>query len=422
MWVMPFILLLVLHLVFKERSSRRFERVREENVQLKAQLVAEKVVSQNYRQQLEGLDERLTNQFKTASLELFKENAKAFVQLSEEGMKHYNAETKDALSQQRVVLEKMMEPLKIHLEQFTTRVEQLELGRQKTDVAFKEQLQQLNQIQLNLENKTDLLTRAFCNPNQRGRWGELQLRRIVEMSGLIEHVDFDVQVPIFEGILRPDMVIHLPNDRCVIVDSKTPQLEDYLSAVQSQQPEETQKKVLRNCCQRIRDLVAKLSAKHYGAHLDHAIDFVVLFFPGEWIFSHALQVDSNLIEYGCQNNVIFATPTTLIALLKSIHYGWRQNKMVEEMRDLERVGSELYERMLTFNSYLSDLRRNLSRTVDSYNQVVGSLESRMMPAARKFSTFSKKNVSLLRPEPLEVSLKMPRNNTTMPGQEHLELH
>ncbi len=385
--------------------AHKYEQEHEMLIRLQAELAAERMITQNYRQQLDGLEERLSNQFKTVSLELFKENAQAFVQLAEQGVKQYNTEAKDALYNQRIILEKMMEPLKLNLAHFTEKVEQLERGRQESDITFKEQLQQLNQIQVKLENKTDLLTHAFYNPNQRGRWGELQLRRIVEIAGMLEYVDFEVQVSVQEGSFRPDMVIHLPNDRCVIVDAKTPQLEDYLLAVQQQQDVAVQQNVLKNCCLRIRELVSKLSAKSYGTHFENSVDFVVLFFPGEWIFSHALQADSELIEYACRCNVVFATPTTLIALLKSIHYGWRQNKMLEEVKVVERLGGELYERMVNFSIYFQDLRRSLGKSVESFNQLLGSLESRVLPAARKFYAFSKKNIELQFPTALEVGLK-----------------
>lgn len=383
----------------------KYDQEHETVIRLQAELAAERVITQNYRHQLEGLEERLSHQFKAVSLELFKENAQAFVQLAEQGVKQYNTEAKDALSNQRIILEKMMEPLKLNLERFTEKVEQLERGRQQTDITFKEQLQQLNQVQAKLEDKTDLLTHAFCNPNQRGRWGELQLRRIVEVAGMLEYIDFEVQVSVQEGAFRPDMVIHLPNDRCIIVDAKTPQLEDYLMAIQKQKAEEDCQKILKNACLRIRELVTKLSAKHYGARFEYSADFVVLFFPGEWIFSHALQADSELIEYACKHNVVFATPTTLIALLKAIHYGWRQNKMLEEVKAVERLGSELYERMVNFVDYFQDLRKNLGKTVESFNQVLGSLETRMLPAARKLNAFSKKNLELQFPEALEITLK-----------------
>ena len=390
----------------KLKKAKDYDSLQSENTQLKAQLATEKVISEHLKEQLTGLDEKLTQQFKTASLELFKENAQSFVQLAENSLQRQHLATQESFHHQQDILAKMMEPLQQNLKEFTHRIETLEVGRQKTDVAFKEQLQQLNQIQLKLENKTDLLTHAFCNPVQRGRWGELQLRRIVELSGLLDHVDFDVQVSTKEGSLRPDMIIHLPNDRCVIVDAKTPQLEDYLSAVKENKSEEEQKQILKNCCQRIRDLVTKLSAKDYCRYFP-TVDFVVLFFPGDWIFSHALQVDPHLVEYGCLNNVVFATPTLLISLLKSIHYGWRPNKMIEEMKDVELLGSELYERMVTFSSHFSELRSGLLKTVESYNKMLSSLETRMLPTAKKLDTFSKKNIKINFPQALTPEIKTP---------------
>ena len=385
--------------------AKQFQVAHEENIQLKGQLEVQKVISENYQKQLDGLDERLTRQFKAASLELFQENAQNFVQLAENSLKHYREGEKESLENQRIVFEKTVLPLKENLERFTSKIEQLESGRQKNEISLKEQLQQLNQIQFKLENKTDLLTHVFYNPNQRGRWGEIQLKRIVEMADMLEYVDFDTQVTEQGSGIRPDMVIRLPNDRCVIIDAKTPQLENYFSAIQQQHSEEEQQRILKNCCLRIRDMVQKLSAKSYGIRFEHSVDFVVLFFPGEWIFSRAIQQDINLIEYGCKNNVIFATPTTLIALLKAIHYGWKQNKMIEEVKSIEVLGSELYERILTFNGYFQDLRKNLSKSVDSYNQLLSSFESRILPSARKLNTFSKKSTPIIEPLPLDIDLK-----------------
>ena len=376
---------------------KHYEILREENVRLHANLAAEKVTAENYRKQLEGLDGRLTECFKTASLELFKENAQNFVQLAENTIKHYSDSEEKARGNYKEVLEKMLQPLKERLTAFNDKVGLLEAGRQKNEVVFREQVQQLNQVQSKLENE---LTHVFYNPNRRGSWGEMQLRRIVELTGMLEYVDFDVQVSENKGKVRPDMVVRLPNERCIIIDAKTPQVknEENLS-------EADENALLKDYCENVRKIVKKLGEKEYERYFEKSADFVVLFFPGEWIFSRALQMDSGLIDYGCANDVIFATPTTLIALLKAINYGWRQNKILDEVKTIAALGNELYERLLTISSHFSTLREGLSNAVKSYNHLLGSFEARLLPSAKKLSSFSKKNLELDFPAALEVNLK-----------------
>lgn len=376
---------------------KHYEVLREENIRLHADLAAEKVTSENYRKQLEGLDERLTECFKTASLELFKENAQQFVQLAENTIKHYSDSEEKARGNHREVLEKMLQPLKERLVAFSDKVNLLEAGRQKNEIVFREQVQQLNQVQSKLESE---LAHVFYNPNRRGSWGEMQLRRIVELTGMLEYVDFDVQVSGNKGKVRPDMVVRLPNERCIIIDAKTPQVK-----TKENLSEADENAILKEYCENVRKIVKKLGEKEYESYFETSADFVVLFFPGEWIFSRALQMDSELIDYGCANDVIFATPTTLIALLKAINYGWRQNKILDEVKSIATLGNELYERLLTISDHFSTLRESLSNAIKSYNQLLGSFEARLLPSAKKLSSFAKKNVDLNFPASLEENLK-----------------
>ena len=193
-----------------------------------------------------------------------------------------------------------------------------------------------------------------------------------------------------------------------MVDAKTPQLNTKWegNGTKSEIDEEV---VLKTYCENVRKIVKKLGEKEYENHFSTSVDFVVLFFPGEWIFSRALQIDSDLIAYGCENNVVFATPTTLIALLKSISYGWRQNKMLDEVKSIATLGNELYERLVTLSNHFSSLRENLSCAVKSYNQLLGSFESRLLPAAKKLNAFSKKSTELNFPSMLDVNLKKEEN-------------
>jgi DNA recombination protein RmuC len=399
--------ILLAYIFWRERITKGvlYDQKNIDCIKLESIYEAEKILTQTYKQQLDSIQEHLPQQFKHVSLELFKENAQTFMHLAEEGMKKCAAEAKEALGGQRLLLEKTLDPIKEGLKDFSEKLDCFEHNRLQTHSSLKEHLENLNQMQLRLESKTELLSRALCNTNTRGRWGEMQLRRVVETAGMIEYVDFNVQQTIHNGLLRPDMLIHLPNQRTVIVDAKTPQWDNFLTAAQNTNNETDTDKELKNCCQRIRDLIAKLGTKSYDNFLDQSADFVVLFFPGEWIFSRALQMDASLIEYACHHNVVFATPTTLIALLKAVHYGWRQNKMLEDIKEIGTLGNELYERMLTFGNYFQDLRKNLSKTVESYNQLLGSLEARVLPAAKKLNAFAKKNVAFELPSPIEENIK-----------------
>lgn len=376
---------------------KRYDVIREENIRLHADLAAERVTVENYRKQLDGLAGHLTECFKVASLELFKENAQNFVQMAENTIKHYCDSEEKARCNNKEVIEKILQPLKENLTIFNDRVNLLESGHQKNEIFFREQVQQLSQVQSKLENE---LAHVFYNPNRRGEWGEMQLRRIVELTGMQEYVDFEVQVSENKGKVRPDMVVHLPNERCIVIDAKTPQLKKKWD-----ETEVNENVILKDYCENIRKTVKKLGEKAYESYFEKSADFVVLFFPGEWIFSRALQIDSGLIEYGCENDVIFATPTTLIALLKSVSYGWRQNKILDEIKSVAALGNELYERLLTLSDHFSNLRENLSCAVKSYNNLLGSFETRLLPSAKKLSTFSKKNVELNFPTILEANLR-----------------
>lgn len=398
-----------------DQAQAEQARLRETQARLTATLESERQSHSEKIKELQAVREELKTTFQSLASRALDSNSQNFLKLAQSQFTNQEQRNKAELEQQKQAVQNLVKPIGDSLKQVDGRIAAMEQTRQQAYGELTQQVKGLMSAQETLRSEAGKLVKALRKPDVRGRWGEMQLRRVVEMAGMVDHCDYVEQTTVEDDDkkrLRPDMLVHLPGKKIVVVDAKAP-LSAYLDAVECEDEDERQL-AMNNHARQIREHIKQLSAKAYWNQFKESPEFVVLFLPGENFFSAALEFDPSLIEQGVENNVILATPTTLISVLRAVAYGWRQEQLAEGALEIAALGKELYARLGVMVNHVSTVGGALGRSVDAYNKAIGSIESRVLVSARKFTelgvTTDKMIADLSPVESVPRSLDVPELN------------
>lgn len=365
--------------------QQKISQLREKNTELSTRIELEQ---QNNSEKIDSLEKdrhQLSETFTALSSQALKHNNEEFLKLAQENLKQYQAQAVNELDKKEKSIEHLLNPIKESLSKTEQQFHNIEKERKESQGALHKHLESMAQTQATLQDETRKLVTALRRPEVRGQWGEMTLKRLAELAGMVEHCDFyeQEQVQTDEGALRPDMIVRMPDGREIVVDVKTP-LDAYISAIEAVDDTERQIQLTRHT-KNVKQRINELADKAYWKQFKNAPDFVVLFIPGDQFLSAALDQEPAILENALSRQVILATPTSFVALLRAVGYGWRQEQLAENAEHIKTVGEELYGRLQTFTDHLQKLGKSLDSGMKHYNSAVGSFDSRVLPSARKFN-------------------------------------
>jgi len=379
--VLPVVALLIGWLL----GRRRVHALEIELAQARAELGSQEAVAQEREQALELAAMRVRAGFDAAAAEALRGNSEVFLQMARQALAQQQQIAERQLTDREKAVETMLAPVREALQRTHEQIARIEKERAEAFGALRNSLESVALGQQALQRETRNLVTALRRPEVRGQWGEMTLRRLAELAGMVEHCDFVEQVHVAgeDGALRPDMIVNMPDGRQLVVDVKTP-LDAYLSAVEAQD-DAARDAALKRHAQAVTERVRALASKAYWSQFEHSPDFVVLFIPGDQFLAAAVAEVPSLLEDAVRQHVIIATPTSFVALLKAVAYGWRQNALAENAARIQELAEDLYKRLARFGDHMARVGRALGQSVDAYNSAVGSLERQVLPGARKFT-------------------------------------
>jgi DNA recombination protein RmuC len=395
-------------------SQNRIEEEQKLRAAAKADADAQRANLIEQRRLLDEAEVKLREAFRSLAGEALKDSSDQFMELAKARFDSLQKEAEGDLENRKQAIQSMVNPLETALKDLRTEVSRVESARQEAYGSLRSEVQLLATTNKELREETGSLVNSLKQPQVKGKWGELTLRRVVELAGMSPHCDFMEQqsVDTEEGRLRPDLIVHLPGGTQIVVDVKVP-LHAFFKAVSAQSDAEYREAMLQHAAL-VREHIKGLSGKEYWKQFEPTPEFVVLFVPGESFFSAALEQDRTLIEDAIEKRVVLASPTTLIALLRAVAYGWKQQLVAENAERIKDLGKELYDRVVTFAGHLTDIAKGLERANKAYNNAVASFDSRLIPSARKFREMGVGSADVPQADPIET---FPRPLLSTPGSD-----
>lgn len=356
-----------------------------ENARLTAEVDAERRAAQERAVAMEDARRQLSDSFAALAGDALRHNSESFLKLAQENLSVLQERAKAELGEKEKSFESLVRPIRETLEKTETQIREMEKSRATAFSALHQNLKEISEGHFRLQAETQNLVRALSRPTVRGQWGELTLKRLAELAGMVEHCDFVEQAhkATEDGAMRPDMVVRMPDGRELVVDAKTP-LDAYLAAAEAPD-DKTRDDRLKLHARKVRERMKELASRAYWSQFRQSPDFVILFIPGDQFLSAALEHDPTLLEDSLSNKVVLTTPSSLVALLRAVAFGWRQEAAAQNAEKIRDLGEELYKRVATLTEHLNRLGKSLGGSVDHYNALVGSLERQFLPQARRFA-------------------------------------